>query len=48
MIASPVRVNGHRPGAVAAPKIGADTQTILGELGITASELAALRQAGAI
>ncbi|MFM8546293.1 MAG: CaiB/BaiF CoA transferase family protein [Betaproteobacteria bacterium] len=48
MIARPVRVNGHRPGAVAAPKIGADTQTILGELGITASELAALRQAGAI
>ena len=48
MIASPVKVNGARPSALAAPAIGADTDTVLGQAGLSAADIAALRQVGAV
>ncbi len=48
MIASPVKVNGTRPGAKAAPACGADTEAVLGEIGVGADALAELRQSGVI
>ncbi len=48
MIASPVKVNGARPSALAAPAIGADTDTVLSQAGLSAADIAALRQVGAV
>ncbi len=48
MIASPIRVDGERPGGTAGPAVGADTESVLGELGIDAHALATLRDAGVV
>jgi len=46
MIASPIRVDGERLGATPGPACGADTEAVLGELGVSAGDIAALRQSG--
>lgn len=46
MIASPVRVDGERPGATAGPSFGADTEAVLGSIGVDAATLADLRRDG--
>lgn len=46
MIASPVRVDGERPGATPGPACGADTEAVLGEVGVSAGDLADLRRSG--
>jgi crotonobetainyl-CoA:carnitine CoA-transferase CaiB-like acyl-CoA transferase len=46
MIASPVRVDGKRPGATPGPACGADTEAVLGEVGVSAGDLADLRRSG--
>ena len=46
MIASPIRVDGERPGATPGPACGADTEAVLGELGVSADQLADLRRSG--
>jgi crotonobetainyl-CoA:carnitine CoA-transferase CaiB-like acyl-CoA transferase len=48
MIASPVRIDGARPGADPGPALGADTEALLGEAGLDAAAIARLRTAGAI
>jgi crotonobetainyl-CoA:carnitine CoA-transferase CaiB-like acyl-CoA transferase len=45
VVASPVRVNGRRPVARPAPRLGADTEAILSELGYETREIARLRAA---
>ena len=48
-VRSPMRIDGEPAAAeTAAPRLGADTDNVLGELGLSASEIAALRAAGAI
>ena len=43
------RVNGEAPAPrSAAPRLGADTDAVLGELGYQPAEVAALRAAGAV
>jgi crotonobetainyl-CoA:carnitine CoA-transferase CaiB-like acyl-CoA transferase len=46
MIASPIRVDGKRPGATPGPACGADTESVLGEIGVSADEIADLRGSG--
>ncbi len=46
MIASPIRVDGERPGATPGPACGADTEAVLGEIGVSAGEIAELRRSG--
>jgi crotonobetainyl-CoA:carnitine CoA-transferase CaiB-like acyl-CoA transferase len=46
MIASPIRVDGERLGATPGPACGADTEAVLGEIGVSAGDIAALRQNG--
>jgi crotonobetainyl-CoA:carnitine CoA-transferase CaiB-like acyl-CoA transferase len=48
VLASPIRVDGDRLPVSAAPKLGADTDAVLGELGFDTSAIAALRAAGTI
>jgi crotonobetainyl-CoA:carnitine CoA-transferase CaiB-like acyl-CoA transferase len=48
MIAAPIRIDGRRPGAKAGPALGADTEALLAEAGLSATDIAALREAGAI
>jgi crotonobetainyl-CoA:carnitine CoA-transferase CaiB-like acyl-CoA transferase len=48
LVASPIRLDGERPGADAAAALGADTGAVLKEAGFTAAEIAALRAEGAI
>jgi len=48
MVASPIRINGARPGAFAGPALGADTEALLREAGLDGAEIERLRSAGAI
>ena len=48
VVASPVRVDGARLPNRAAPKLGADSDTLLAEIGCSADEIAALRAAGTV
>jgi succinate---hydroxymethylglutarate CoA-transferase len=48
LVASPVRLDGERPGAGAAAALGADTDAVLREAGFGAAEIAALRAEGVI
>jgi crotonobetainyl-CoA:carnitine CoA-transferase CaiB-like acyl-CoA transferase len=48
MVASPIRVAGVSLPHVAAPAMGADTDTILLEAGYSADQIDVLRQAGVI
>lgn len=48
MLASPLRLDGQRPRNRAAPLLGADSKTILAELGCDADEIAGFRQSGVI
>jgi len=43
-LATPVRMDGMRSSWRAAPELGADTETVLGEAGFTQREIAALRK----
>jgi alpha-methylacyl-CoA racemase len=47
-IASPVRIRGAEAPLRPAPRLGADTDAVLAEAGLDASEVAALRAAGAL
>lgn len=42
-VIGPVRVNGQPPLTNGAPPLGADTETVLGRVGVTAQQIAALR-----
>ena len=44
--ANPIKLDGKRLPATSGPALGADTEAVLGELGYTAEELAALRASG--
>jgi crotonobetainyl-CoA:carnitine CoA-transferase CaiB-like acyl-CoA transferase len=48
MVAPPLRVNGAHPRLGAAPALGADTDRVLARAGLSAAEVAQLRQKGAI
>jgi crotonobetainyl-CoA:carnitine CoA-transferase CaiB-like acyl-CoA transferase len=48
VLASPLRLDGQRPRNRAAPLLGADSKTILAELGCDADEIAGFRQSGVI
>lgn len=48
MLANPIRIDGARLPAAHAPKLGADTETILAEAGFTPAEIASFRAEGAI
>ncbi len=48
VLANPILVDGERLPSHAAPKLGADTATLLAEIGIDAAEVAALKAAGTI
>lgn len=48
MLANPIRVDGERLPATHAPKLGADTEAILGEAGFSPADIAAFRAEGAI
>jgi crotonobetainyl-CoA:carnitine CoA-transferase CaiB-like acyl-CoA transferase len=48
MIASPIRIDGERPGGRAAAALGADTEALLAESGIGQDEIEALRADEAI
>lgn len=48
VLSSPIRLDGERPVARPAPGLGADTEAILGELGLGAAEVAALRAEGVV
>jgi crotonobetainyl-CoA:carnitine CoA-transferase CaiB-like acyl-CoA transferase len=47
-VASPVRLAGLEAPRRPAPELGADTEAVLREAGFSESEVASLRQAGAI
>lgn len=47
-VASPIRIDGARPTATAAPRLGADTDRLLADLGYDAARIAALRADGAV
>jgi crotonobetainyl-CoA:carnitine CoA-transferase CaiB-like acyl-CoA transferase len=44
--ANPIKLDGERLPAASGPALGADTEAVLGDLGYTAEELAALRASG--
>jgi crotonobetainyl-CoA:carnitine CoA-transferase CaiB-like acyl-CoA transferase len=48
MVANPIRSPGTELPLRAGPRLGADTDTMLGSIGYTAERIAALRAAGAI
>jgi crotonobetainyl-CoA:carnitine CoA-transferase CaiB-like acyl-CoA transferase len=48
LLAPPVTCPGEELPCAAAPALGADTDTILGEAGFTAAEIARLRESGAV
>jgi crotonobetainyl-CoA:carnitine CoA-transferase CaiB-like acyl-CoA transferase len=48
VLANPILVDGERLPSRAAPKLGADTADLLAEIGIDATEAAALKAAGTI
>jgi crotonobetainyl-CoA:carnitine CoA-transferase CaiB-like acyl-CoA transferase len=48
VLASPIRVDGERLPVTAAPKLGADTDAVLADLGYNAGAIAALRAAGTV
>ena len=47
-MASPIRLDGERPSSTAAPKLGADTEAVLSELGYQQADIARLRAAGVV
>ena len=47
-VASPIRLDGKRPGSSAAPKLGADTEAVLNDLGYSESAVEAFRRGGVI
>jgi crotonobetainyl-CoA:carnitine CoA-transferase CaiB-like acyl-CoA transferase len=48
MLTGPVRVDGRLPPTTAAPALGADTDAVLGRLGLDAQAIASLRGKGTI
>lgn len=48
VLSSPIRVDGARAAARAAPALGADTEAVLTEAGFSAAEMAGLRARGVI
>jgi succinate--hydroxymethylglutarate CoA-transferase len=42
-LTGPVRINGHQTPTMAAPAMGADTESVLGRLGLSPADFAALR-----
>jgi crotonobetainyl-CoA:carnitine CoA-transferase CaiB-like acyl-CoA transferase len=48
VLSSPIRVDGARAAARAAPALGADTEAVLTEAGFSAAEMAGLRASGVI
>ncbi len=48
MVACPIRLDGKRPRSRAAPKLGADTSTILSSLGYDEADILRLRKSGVI
>ena len=48
ILANPIKLNGERLPNRAAPLLGADSEDVLGELGLDADEVAALREKGVI
>jgi crotonobetainyl-CoA:carnitine CoA-transferase CaiB-like acyl-CoA transferase len=44
VLANPIKIDGERPAASAAPKLGADSDTILREIGLSDDDIATLRQ----
>ena len=48
MLTSPIRVDGHAPPNDAAPRLGADTEAVLGRIGVDAAGIAQLRKEGTI
>lgn len=48
MLTSPIRVDGRLPPTDAAPALGADTEALLGRIGLDAASIAALREQGAL
>jgi crotonobetainyl-CoA:carnitine CoA-transferase CaiB-like acyl-CoA transferase len=48
VLANPIRLDGERLPTRAAPKLGADTDSVLDEAGFTSAEIAALRASGTI
>jgi len=48
MVASPIRVPGEQLPTRAAPALGADTDGVLGALGLSATEIARLRERGIV
>jgi succinate---hydroxymethylglutarate CoA-transferase len=48
VLSSPIRLDGARPAAHAAPALGADTRQVLDAAGFTPAEIAALRADGVI
>jgi crotonobetainyl-CoA:carnitine CoA-transferase CaiB-like acyl-CoA transferase len=48
VLANPIRVDGERLPVSAAPKLGADTDAVLTDLGYDASDIAALRADGTV
>jgi crotonobetainyl-CoA:carnitine CoA-transferase CaiB-like acyl-CoA transferase len=43
-LANPIKLDGERPPSRAAPSLGADTDTLLAELGFSTEQIAALRR----
>ena len=48
VLSSPIRVDGERPVASKGPSLGADTDTMLKDLGLNADEIAALHAKGVV
>ena len=48
VLANPIRIDGERLPSRAAPALGADTEALLGEIGMDAAEVARLRAAGVV
>jgi crotonobetainyl-CoA:carnitine CoA-transferase CaiB-like acyl-CoA transferase len=45
-LANPIKLDGERPPSRRAPTLGADTDTLLGEIGYTPEQIAGLRERG--